>query len=263
MKNGVKHYQKYDGMMLAKQYLPQVTPFQTLELVRSLADWEAIEAMLPQRVLARVDVPQGVPRKNVLNTRGYCDDVPRLLKTAQEACPDAAVVVATILNLRTAQERYLSDGGFCVAFDVNRRILIELAGKGFDGHEVTQGLAIHERWDIPWRDFGNQRLWLNRPERHGLVVDPAYDQHRRQRIEMLCDGLGCDREAVEAAIPPCYTSMAESGMFDRLMNQVIIALLSRVNCLVMLDWGSSFAVQGNFVDGRPEVWEIYTAATAR
>ena len=62
MKNGVKHYQKYDGMMLAKQYLPQVTPFQTLELVRSLADWEAIEAMLPQRVLG------AIVRRRVENT---------------------------------------------------------------------------------------------------------------------------------------------------------------------------------------------------
>ena len=41
----------------------------------------------------------------------------------------------------TTLELSYDDEGFNVLFNMGNNVIIELVGKGFDGHEVTQGLA--------------------------------------------------------------------------------------------------------------------------
>ena len=56
--------------------------------------------------------------------------------------------------------RYENDGAFNILFNMGQSIIIELVGKGFDGHELTQGLALHEYYIIPWEKvlfMGNRK----------------------------------------------------------------------------------------------------------
>jgi len=47
--------------------------------------------------------------------------------------------------------RYEDDGGFNILFNMNDSVIIELVGKGFDGHELTRN-GMHERYQIPWSE---------------------------------------------------------------------------------------------------------------
>ena len=143
-------YGKARGMKLLEQYLPDVVPFSDLKIVASYDEWREVRSGYGNFVFQRVDLPIGETASPVSNTNGFSADISRVLNEAKLQNPNSVLLV-----MNTKQPtccRYLYDGGFNVLFKLNDLIIIELVGAGFDGHELTRGLAVHERYIINWND---------------------------------------------------------------------------------------------------------------
>lgn len=147
-----KKYGKVRGTSLSMDLLPEVTPICDYVVIDSIEEWKAIEANWQGFSLQRIDGPFDAkkPTSAKYGTSGRPEDIPRLLEMAKKDCPE--YVLLLMKTKEASVYRYDNDGGFNVLFDFNRRneVVIELVGRGFDGHELTSGAAMHEQYVIPW-----------------------------------------------------------------------------------------------------------------
>lgn len=259
-----RRYGKYEGMLLAMENFPELCPWLEVTAVEDENVLEKIQCEYGDFAVMRVDAPIGQRRllKDV-NTRGFVDDLGSILRTIKGKCLNAVVLVAK--SKATPAERYLDDGGFNIGiFDdgMKKEILIEVVGKGFDGHEVTRGISVHERWRIPYDQKHVYGL------KCGVILDAEYTGvsreryaiDREQRIKLLTEGLnnvdGIDEATVSAAIPEQYKSMDGSAMLTKLLTEVGRWLYDEPELLSASD-KVSMAIQGNFINGEPEIWGLF------
>lgn len=253
---GIKHYGKLEGTRLAMKYLPESTPFTDVTLVVSVEEWEQIKDQYSEKVVCRVDAPIGQARElQQINTSGLASDIPQTLRRIQAVCPEAAVLV-----MKTKQEpvnRLQYDGGFNIFFQYGREMLIELVGPGFDGHELTYGLAMHESWRVPWEGMMDMKRWRGQAGYAHSTVDPGlYIAQREARFILLTGECKMDAAEVAAALPEIYEPLIGKMMLTALMDKIVVPLMQATNPQTLQDW-SCFCVQGNIVKGEPEAWEIF------
>lgn len=253
-----RRYGKKEGMELAKKFFPEICPWEEIRVIPNEEIWNRYKDEYGDFAVLRVDAPIGMRKylKDV-NTRGFTERVPEILKTLHERSAETVVLVA-----KTKQhpvERYLYDGGFNVSICNNlnvSEIIVEVAGKGFDGHEVTRGLAIHETWRGSLSGSAAKKLAhgnLNWCERT-VVTRRKYREQRWKRIQMLTKEVNISRERVVTEIPGHYTSMSMSGMLKKLISEIGAWLEEDPYILRQV---TSLALQGNFVNGNPDLWQVF------
>lgn len=259
-----RRYGKYEGMLLAMENFPELCPWLEVTAVEDKNAFVEIKREYGDFVVIRVDAPIGQRKllKDV-NTRGFVDDLGSILKTIKGKCLNAVVLVAKSKD--TPAERYLDDGGFNVGiFDdgMTKEILVEVVGKGFDGHEVTRGISVHECWRIPYdqKHVYGLKCGVMLDAEYTGVSRERYAHDREQRIKLLTEGLnnvdGIDEAAVSAAIPEQYESMEGSVMLTKLLTEVGRWLYDESELLSASD-KVSVAIQGNFINGEPEIWGLF------
>lgn len=257
------NYCKASGLMLARKHLPNVTPFTDIAVVATLEEWEQIKSRYGKTAAYRSDTLLGTPRNNVVNgTNGLLDQLPGLIQKVNTQSPDGVVLVMKSNSPIVA--RYAYSGGFNLALVVGETVTIEVVGQGFDGHELTQGLARHEAWVLKWRDAEQidprvPKATLQSALSHWQVDDEAYQQQRQARMDFLCsDELNYEPVMVARSVPEHYTPATETGLIQRLLCQVVLPLTRQQASLMRNDL-RVFGVQGNFVRGKPQVWELFRA----
>lgn len=259
-----KRYGKYDGMLLAMEIFPELCPWRDVVVVEDKGKWEEIQRECGDFATIRVDVPIGQRKllKDV-NTRGFIDDIGPILKTIKGKCRDAVVLVAKTET--PPMERYLDDGGFNIGiFDDGsiKQIVIEVVGKGFDGHEVTRGISAHERWVIPYdqKHVYDLKCGVMSDAEYSGILPRDYSCDRKRRIKFLTEDLsnttGITEAAVSDAIPEGYVSMEGSLMLTKLLRAVGSWLHGGMEGLE-LSSKVSVAIQGNFINGSPEIWGLF------
>lgn len=148
MQNPMK-YGKAKGIVLVQKYLPRINPFKRIDIISTTEEWNAVKDKYGRFVASRVDMPIGEAKKNVVKgTSGLPESIPSLIEKVNEQSSKGVVLVME--TKKQAIPRYEYDGGFNISFNTGENVIIEIVGKGFDGHELTQGLAVHERYQIPW-----------------------------------------------------------------------------------------------------------------
>lgn len=252
----VKHYGKHEGMKLAMEYLPESSPFTDVAVVSSIEQWEQMKGGYPEEVVCRVDAPIGRASELLrLNTSGMSSEIPQILQRVQALCVDAVVLVAR--TKRPPVNRLHYDGGFNISFNYGKDMLIELAGPGFDGHELTYGLAVHEAWNVPWDGIMDMKRWRGQAWYSHRIVDQAtYTKQREARFILLTGECGMSGYEVAANLPEEYSPTIGRTLLDALMNKIVVPLMEATTPQIMQDWGS-FSVQGNIVEAKPEAWEIF------
>lgn len=265
-----KKYGKVRGTLLSMDLLPEVTPIRKFVVIDSIEKWKAIEDDWQGFSLQRVDGPLDAekPTSAKYGTSGRPEDIPRLLEMAKKDCPEYV-----LLLMKTKKEsvyRYDNDGGFNVLFDFNRRneVVIELVGRGFDGHELTSGVAVHEQYVIPWGE-----LWsleeITEPSRriermaellsgghNTYTVSPEeYTKQREERFRYLAAKCGYDPKIVESKLPTAYQLLDRKLVYD-LIEKVVLELY-RKSIRLFREGLLFFGVQGNFADGEVQPWEIF------
>ncbi|MBR6964852.1 hypothetical protein IKH83_00865 [Candidatus Saccharibacteria bacterium] len=258
MKNP-KDYNKARGVMLLKKYLPEVAPFEKMAIISSAEEWETIRSQFGKFVVQRVDFPIGMSTKcSFAGTSGYPDDLPRALKMVQAENPNGVILVMD--TKETTVPRYLYDGGFNAVFSTNKSVTIDFVGKGFDGGELTKGLAVHEHFEIPWKEvlFIRNRADILRISgtfyRH--VYTDKYAEQRKARVEFLIKQCGYEKELVEAHIPKNFKPLYNYLISD-FMENIVVPLVTKAPEMSRVDGLKIFGVQGNFVRGKVQPFEIF------
>ena len=155
--------------------------------------------------------------------------------------------------------RYLYDGGFNVLFNLGKEVIFEFSGRAFDGHELTQGLVVHERHLIDWKDIyylKDRNSLIKLTNLAGIkTTDEQYANQRRERVIYLTQNCGYDQKIVEENVPINLELVKESGVRS-LIEDIVFELFKQKEELKK-DRLIEFAVQGNFVNGKAEPWEIF------
>lgn len=257
-------YTKARGLALARKYLPKVTPFTDVVMIQTPEEWEQIKSQYGDFVSYRTDTRLGRPRRNIVpGTNGFTDSVPELLTRLAREDPDGAMLIMPTKEV--VVPRYEYDGGFCAMLHLGERAVIETVGKGFDGHELTRRLAVHERWDIPWSCLDNldddlSEWWHSETDEDIAFweVDiETYAKQRQARVEFLCRECHYDPGLVERHVPKKLRYLGATDTAVNFMSGVIRPLV-RLRPALEREGMWVFSVQGNFVNSQPQVWEIYT-----
>lgn len=247
-------YGKARGAELARKYFPKNVPFGKLTILETLDDWLEVKDNYGKFVLSRIDWPVGAKTTalRTIGASGNVDDIPRLIEAAQ-----AHGGVVLLMEPKNNCPRYDYDGGFNVLFNVDHEVIIEFVGKGFDAHEITQGLAVHERYIIPWGDIPFVGCRDKLREYGGIVVnDNEYAAQRKERFGYLVDGCNYSPEDVEAGLPTSLEEINVATTLDFIANILFEAHNKRL--MLLSDGLKEFSVQGNFVNWESQPWEIYT-----
>ena len=253
-------YGKAKGIVLLQKYLPKLYPFKSVDIVSTIDEWASVKEKYGDFITHRVDMPIGEPRKNaVQGTSGFSDSIPSLLKKVKEQSPNGVVLLTE--TKEPPVKRYENDGGFNVLFNVGEDIIIELVGKGFDAHELTQGIAMHERYRIPWSEalFMKDRTDLLKSPtvEKARVTEDYYKKQRNERVEFLKNICGYDINKIEEHIPLQY-NLIDNDIIKSILDDMVLELISKQNSLRQ-DGLKRFGVQGNLVRGQVQPWEIFRA----
>lgn len=252
-------YGKTKGIVLLKKYLPDLYPFQDIDIVGSIEEWNQVKEKYGEILNQRGDTALGDSRKVKIDTDGYASSVPRLIKEIKAQNPDG--VLLCMKPKDGAIPRYEDDGGFNILFNMNDSIIIELVGKGFDGHELTR-VGMHERYQIPWDEVlfvrDKSDLTKNKMVQTYLIEQEAYKKTRENRIEFLKGQYpDCDPSIIEENVPEEYNPVSDE-IVKSILDDVILKLMEQKSSLSM-DGLRRFGVQGNFIRGKVQPWEIFRA----
>lgn len=178
-------YGKAKGIMQLIEYLPNLSPFEHILLVNNENELNvALKYLENKTYIYRQDAPIGTPIKtNLVKT----DVLPyfRAIKQLDER--NAMLMITTKYEVG---KRSAMRGGFNVVVCQNKHVLIEFVGRGFDSRELTNGIAVHESYCLPWDEvlFCNT---TNRLRTHlkSKVSEEEYAQSRERRLEYLKSSL--------------------------------------------------------------------------
>ena len=251
-------YGKARGIVLLNKYLPRVTPFKDVDIVGNFEEWERVKEKYAGFSAHRTDMPIGHSMKNAVpGTSGYASEIPDLIRKVNTQNPEGVVLL--MVTKKPAVPRYLYDGGFNATFLVGRGMIVEFVGKAFDGHELTQGLAIHERYVIPWDDmiFVRRRCDLMRNARilKTFVCQDDYAKQRAERYDFLVNNCRYDAGLVEESLPRQSVRLNDT-LLESFFDDIVFEMLRQKTELIR-DGLNLFGIQGNFVDGAVQPWEIF------
>lgn len=252
-------YGKAKGELLVRKYLPKRCPFESIDIISTIKEWEAIKDNYREFIFNRVDYPIGKAEKNAAElTSDNPESIPDLIKKVNMQGPNG--VVLCMKAKEKGVHRYENDGAFNILFNMGHSIIIELVGKGFDGHELTQGLALHEYYIIPWEKvlFMGNRKDLEKDEDviKRFVDSKAYAKQRENRVKMLKDK--CyhnDFDKIEENVPKEYKKLDDNIIRD-ILDNIVFEMVRQENKL-RRDSLTKFGVQGNIVRGKAVPWEIF------
>lgn len=259
MKDPMK-YGKAKGIVLLQKYLPKISPFKSIDIVSSIDEWNAIKYKFGDFVLNRVDYPIGEPKRNAIaGTNGFASEIPSLIQSVNNQSPNGVVLLLPTKENVIVPPRYEDDGGFNVLFNMGSNVIIELVGKGFDGHEITQGIANHERYQIPWNEvlfMRNREDMLKSPTvQKSYVALEDYKKQRQARVKFLHEVIGYDLETIEKNIPKTYRLISDDTI-KALLDDVVLEVMKKRQ-MILSEGLTRFGVQGNIIEGNIQPWEIF------
>ena len=251
-------YGKARGIVLLNKYLPRVTPFKDVDIIGNFEEWEAVKEKYAGFSAHRTDMPIGHSMRNAVSgTSGFASEIPELIRKVNEQSPDGVVLLMT--TKVPAVPRYLYDGGFNARFLVGSEILVEFVGKAFDGHELTQGLAVHERYVIPWGDALFVRRRSDLMKNGGILKDFVSQEHyaaqRAERYHFLVEDCHYDIVAVNENLPMRPVKLSDA-LLESFFDEIVLEILKQRYELAR-DGLRLFGVQGNFANGKVQPWEIF------
>ncbi|MBO7560589.1 hypothetical protein J6T21_00925 [Candidatus Saccharibacteria bacterium] len=249
-------YGKARGMKLLERYLPDAVPFSDLRVIENYDEWKEVKDSYGSFIFQRVDLPIGNTKYPISNTNGYSHDVSRVLNEAKMQNPDSVLLV--MKTKKPTCVRYLYDGGLNVLFVPDDLIIIELVGRGFDGHELTRDLAVHERYFVSWSDIplvdGTVRSLAKTSFKKYYVSPHQYARQHWERINFLVNECKYEMTEVNRNIP-VEPERLHDALIESLFNDVILPIFKRKADLLRNDF-TQFCIQGNFVNGKAQPWEM-------
>lgn len=256
MNNDMMKYGKANGLKLVQKYIPKLNPFKSTRIVSSIEEWEKIKNECPQRITCRTDTKIGEKRNvRIEGTSGKKEDIPDILKQIKNQNPDAVLLL--LEPKHDTIPRYENDGGFNIIFDLDKNVIIEIVGKGFDAREITREKAVHERYNIPWNEIlfikDKEDLMKNKLVEKYFISQDEYTKTREERIKFLSSiEQNID---IEEKVPKEYNKLDDELIKD-MLDDIILPMYEKKR--QMYEDGLKVCnVQGNIVNKTLEAWEIF------
>ncbi len=114
-------------------------------------------------------------------------------------------------------ERYERYAGISVGVSLGSGVYIDAVGKGFDGREVSKGLALHEQYFIPWFELRKLSVDTIKNYRTFLINDEKYKESREARCEFL-KSIHLKEEDFKTFIPEKYNEIPDFIWLDVIRN---------------------------------------------
>ena len=257
-KMDVMKYGKAKGTFLVQKYLPNISPFVSIDLIKDAFEWKKCKDNYDEFSRIRPDALIGEVAPRLEGSDGMLSSVPKMIEEMKKQNPNSALLIT---RTKTKQiPRYLDDGGFVILFDLDNSVVVEFVGKGFDGRELTHGKVVHESYKIPWNSIlylkDKDSLIKDRNIIKHFVDEKNYNDSREDRIEFLIRRCNYDKDLLEREIPKRYIPIDDSIIRQVIDDVILVLYLAKKDLL--LDNLKYFCVQGNIIDMKLEPWELST-----
>lgn len=249
----IYQYGKAKGVALLHKYLPEINIFKLLYVVY---DDKGLEELLTKNlgspILVRADSKIGEKQTFLFGqTLPTKKEVKEYYYKLKEENPNGAMICMN--TYKNSGERIKTDGGFNIAFEIGKHVIIDFVGNCFDSRECTRGKACHETFLIPW----NEAIFLeagdlNKYKVHS-ISQKAYEDTVEDRKSFLISS-GYNQEEIEKQMPLSPKSM-NMAWKRKILNQVIIPILEQEDNLKK-DKLYDFGIQANLIGEKIIPFEI-------
>lgn len=245
-------YHRARDMINLMRYFPDLSPIKNLTIVTSIDDYLKNYDFCKDFPGERNDTLISKPPMRSVEGAGINPDIVSIFKDVKELDSDGVMVLFDLCH--EPSERYDRYAGISVLVSVGNGIVIDAVGKGFDGREVSKGIASHERYFIPWINIRSCNISNFKDYRTYIISDHDYKKSRNDRIEFLCS-LGLPIEDVLKNVPLEYSEIPDFIWLDVLKN--LIKRLDKMDYELLSCKLSDFVINGHTEGKRFLPWQMY------
>lgn len=241
----INRYKKCKGITLVNKYLPHLTPLNKMYVINSLEDWEKVENEFPtQMMTVRCDCPKGVNGKLPNGQTFDRDRVREYIKEVKAAVPDAVIILEDMK--KGSNERINAQGGVNLDIKIGDYIYMDYVGPSFDCRELCTGKAVHESWNIPWKEVPFMKESSIKEYKTFEINQKEYIETAKERALFLIKAFPNRKDEILQKMPKRYNGI-ERQIFRDVREQVIFPLWMQHEKLLR-DGLGSFGVEINVVE---------------
>lgn len=204
-------YHRTKDMINLLTYFPEISPIQDLTIVTSIEDYLKHYDFCNTLHGERNDTLIYKPSMKSVEGTGINPDILDIFRKVKKIDSDGVMVLFNLCH--EASERYQRHAGISVGISIGNCVYIDAVGKGFDGREVSKGIACHERYFIPWFELRNCCIGNFRTYQSYLISESEYQKTREERILFLCS-LGLNKEVALKHVPENYNLIPDFIWLD-------------------------------------------------
>lgn len=241
--NSINRYGKAKAILQLINHFPNISAFKELVLFTEVSDLQNYLPQLSGDFIYRQDQLIGSEHLNNIKKSGSMQDIVSYFKALKQQS-DQNVLLVLSTNFQNLP-RYISNGGFSVLINKGQNAIIEVVGKGFDAKELTNGLAVHEIYEIPFNEvlFCDSVIKLNNYLVKTCTQDEYNIQYQNRKDYLL--GLTYLENDIKNYLQEQYSPVS-NNVKSQLVNEVLFVLFEKM--VVEEFESSSYWVCGNISD---------------
>lgn len=200
------NYHRTRDMINLLRFFPELSPIKDLYIIKSIDDYYDNIELCKKLPGLRNDTLITKPSMKSVEVSGWPYDFEKIFQNVKAIDKDGVIILFDVTN--KPSQRYQRYAGISVGVGLGNGVYIDAVGQGFDGREVTKGLAIHERYFIPWFDFRKCNIENFKDYRNYRVSDEDYKISRDERIDYL-KSIGLVEDDFLEYIPEKYADIPD------------------------------------------------------
>lgn len=242
-------YHRTKDMINLITYFPELSPIRNLTVVKSIDDYEENYEFCKNLLCIRNDTL--VTKPSMKSVEGI--DIKHIFDKVKELDSSGVLVLFDLCH--EPSERYERYAGISVGVSLGKGIFIDAVGKGFDGREVSKGLAVHERYYIPWFELRKCNIDNFKKYRTYIVSNEEYQNSRNERILFLTNVLGIPLQIVLKYVPNEYSEIPNFIWLDVIKN--LIKRIEKMEYELISGGLTEFAISGHTEGEKFLPWQMF------
>ena len=210
-------YHRTKDMINLLMYFPDISPVRNLTIVKSILDYEENYDVCSKLPMERNDTLVTKPSIKSIETKGINVNIEDIFNKMKEIDSDSVLVLFSLC------------------------------------HE-PKGIAVHERYFIPWFDLRRCNINNFRDYRNYLINEIDYIETRNNRIEFLTS-IGIDKDVALRSVPDKYQEIPDFIWSDIIKN--IIKKLEKMEDELSSVGLNEFAISGHTEGKKYYPWQMF------
>lgn len=248
----MKNYYRASDMIDFWYFFPQASPLLDLAIVTDIDDYLKNREYLDKFDSYRVDTLKPYDLSSGIESDGGKTDFTELFSVIKKRNPHNVLLFFDLEGVPS--KRYERLAGLSINVNMYEDVCIEAVGKGFDGREISKGIAVHERYYIPWFDLRN--VCVDNFYKYNIftISDVDYNKSRNERIKYLLS-LGIDKDDFIDKIPEKYSKIPSFIWEDLIKN--VLSYLEKNEDILIISGYKNFCINGNTEGKVCYLWQMY------